>query len=75
MLQFEKESRLGSQNCQEVLLYWFGLVQGDLKLVKNVSQCYTLLIQSKLLTNAIPMKRKYRWQYRSKICNEGIRPT
>ena len=37
MLQFEKESRLGSQNCQEVLLYWFALVQGDLKLVKNVS--------------------------------------
>ena len=54
MLQFEKKSWLGPQNCQEVLRDWFALVQGDLKVAKDASQSHTLLIQSKLLTNAIP---------------------
>ena len=54
MLQFEKEPWLWSQDDQEVFLDWFGLVKRDLKVTKDVSQCHTLLIQSKLLTNTIP---------------------
>jgi hypothetical protein len=54
MLQFEKEPWLGPQNCQVILLHLFGLVQGDFKVTNDMSQCHTLLVQSKLLTNAIP---------------------
>ena len=37
MLEFEEEPWLGPQDCQEILLYWFSLVQRDLKLAKDVS--------------------------------------
>jgi hypothetical protein len=53
-LQFEKEPLLWSQDNQEIFLHFFGLVQGDFKVAKDMSQRHTFLVQSKLLTNAIP---------------------
>ena len=62
MLQLEKEPWLWSQDDQEVFLDWFSFVKRDLKVTKDVSQRHTLLVQSKLLTNAIPkdQERKFR---------------
>ena len=57
-LQFEKEPWLWSEDDQKILLYWLCLIQGDLKVAKDVSQRHTLLVQSKLLTNAIPEGEK-----------------
>ena len=57
-LQFEKEPWLWSEDDQKILLYWLGVIQRDLKVAKDVSQCHTLLVQSKLLTYAIPEGEK-----------------
>ena len=54
VLELEVEASLWLQGDQKILLDWPTLIQGDLKVPENVSQYHLLLIQSKLLPNAVP---------------------
>ena len=54
MLQFEKQSRFGSQDNKVVLLREACLIQGQVELPEDVGNGHFLLIQGKLLSDTVP---------------------
>ena len=53
-LEFEMEAAFGSEDEEEFFLHLLCVVQGELKVPEDGGYDNTLLVQSKLLTNAVP---------------------
>ena len=54
-LELEVESIFRTQDHKELLHNWLGLVQGEFKVPQDGGQHNLLLVQGKLLTNAVPV--------------------
>lgn len=57
VFEFKVEPSLGPEDDEEILDHWFSFVtQGELKVPEDVGNHHPLLVQSKLLANAVPGK-------------------